>query len=78
VSAEIAAARAKGFDVERLQRAADAQLKFDTPDYRDGAILRLNRLRLAIPLKKERVLTAGIDDGAEEDEVATPRRRRKK
>ncbi len=53
VSAEIAAAAASGFQIEKIQRLADTALDLDTPAQRPTAIERLNKLRLAIPRKKE-------------------------
>ncbi len=53
VSAEIATAAVKGFQVAPLQRLADNALAFDTPAYRSWAVERLNKLRLAIPQNKE-------------------------
>lgn len=49
VSAEIAAAQARGRRVESLQEAADAAMKLDNPKTRALAVDELNRLRLAIP-----------------------------
>lgn len=49
VSAEIAAAQAKGFNVARLQAIADKALLLDTAKYRPAAMERLNKLRLVIP-----------------------------
>ncbi|MBI3289610.1 MAG: hypothetical protein HYZ74_08855 [Elusimicrobia bacterium] len=53
VSAEIEAARAKGLDVDKLQRLADSALTLDAPAYRAAAVERLNKLRLVIPRSKE-------------------------
>jgi len=53
VSAEIAAAAARGRRVESLQGAADAALQLDKPATRALAIDELNRLRLAIPQAQE-------------------------
>lgn len=53
VSAEIAAAAASGFNVEKFQLLADAALDLDTPAQRPMAVERLNKLRLAIPKKME-------------------------
>ncbi len=72
ISAEIAAAAANGFDVARLQRVADNALQLDTPAYRSTAIERLNRLRLAIPLKKEGFRPAAAGD-LSPDTLETPR-----
>lgn len=79
VTREIEAARAKGFAVERLQRAADAALALDTAEYRPAAIERLNRLRLAIPTRASSVRPADPDlDAADSlDEPASRRRRRR-
>ncbi|MFI5362733.1 MAG: hypothetical protein ACHQ49_12240 [Elusimicrobiota bacterium] len=49
VSAEIAAARARGRRVDGLQAAADAALRMDSAATRPFAVDNLNRLRLAIP-----------------------------
>lgn len=62
VSAEIAAARANGFEVDKFQRLADSALRLDTPAYRSAAIERLNKLRLAIPQKREAFRPAAADD----------------
>lgn len=62
VSAEIAAAAANGFAVEKFQRLADSALGLDTPAYRSAAIESLNRLRLAIPQKKETFRPASSED----------------
>lgn len=62
VSAEIAAAAANGFKVEKFQRLADNALGLDTPAYRSAAIERLNKLRLAIPQKKEAFRPASAED----------------
>ena len=62
VSAELALARSRGHDVDKLQRLADSALKLDTPAYRSAAIERLNKLRLVIPQKKETFRPAAADD----------------
>ena len=62
VSAEIAAAAANGFAVEKFQRLADKALALDTPAYRSAASERLNKLRLAIPQKKEPFRPASAED----------------
>jgi hypothetical protein len=62
VSEEIAAARAKGFDVARLQPIADKALMLDTPQYRPAALERLNQLRLVIPHSVEPFRPAADDD----------------
>ncbi|MBI4061205.1 MAG: hypothetical protein HY403_07225 [Elusimicrobia bacterium] len=62
VSAEIAAAAANGFEVGMLQRLADNALDLDTPAYRSAAVERLNKLRLAVPRKKEAFRTAAASD----------------
>ena len=49
VSADIAAAKARGRPVDGLQAAADAALRLDAAATRAFAIDNLNRLRLAIP-----------------------------
>lgn len=64
VAAEIEAARAQGFNVDRLRRLADSALELDKPAYRGAAVERLNRLRLAIPRKKEFVRPASRDEDA--------------
>jgi hypothetical protein len=80
VSAEIAAAAANGFDVERFQRLADGALALDSPAYRSAAIERLNKLRLAIPQKKESFRPAADGDLSPElpDKPAPPRRTKRK
>lgn len=72
VSAEIAAAQAKGFDVARLQVIADKALQLDTPAYRAAAMERLNQLRLVIPQKAEAIRPAALNDDPS-DMPATPR-----
>ncbi len=72
VSAEIAAAGAKGFDVTALQAVADQALTLDTPAYRAAAVERLNKLRLAIPQKPEVVRPADDQDDADADRIPTP------
>ena len=62
VSAEISAAKTKGFDSDRLQGIADSALRLDTPAYRSAAIERLNKLRLAVPQASEPLRPAGRDD----------------
>ena len=62
VSAEISAARAQGFKIEELQTLADDILAMDKPEYRAVAIERLNKLRVAIPQKKNFKRTANTDD----------------
>ncbi len=62
VSAEIAAAAANGFKVEKFQRLADSALDLDVPAYRSAAVERLNKLRLAIPQKKETFRPAAAED----------------
>lgn len=62
VSAEIAAAKANGFKVEKFQRLADSALGLDTPAYRSAAVERLNKLRLAIPQKQEAFRPAAAED----------------
>lgn len=62
VSAEIAAAAANGFQVEKFQRLADGALNLDNAKYRSAAIERLNKLRLAIPQKKETFRPAAAED----------------
>lgn len=53
VSAEIAAAAADGFEVSKFQRLADKALALDTPAYRSAAVELLNKLRLAVPQRRE-------------------------
>ncbi len=72
VSAEIAAAKANGFNVDKFQRLADNALGLDTPAYRSAAIERLNKLRLAIPQKKESFRPAAAED-MNPDMFDTPR-----
>lgn len=72
VSAEIAAAKANGFDVEKFQRLADSALALDTAAYRPAAVERLNRLRLAIPQKREAFRPAAAGD-LNPDSLDTPR-----
>lgn len=72
VSAEIAAARANGFQVDKFQRLADGALRLDTPAYRPAAIERLNKLRLAIPQKREAFRPAAAED-LNPDSFDTPR-----
>lgn len=62
VSAEIAAAASNGFKVEKFQRLADNALALDSPAYRGAAIERLNKLRLAIPQKREAFKPAAAED----------------
>lgn len=71
VSEEIAAARAKGFDVARLQPIADKALALDTPAYRPAAMERLNKLRLVIPQTMEPFRPAAADEEPS-DQPATP------
>ncbi|HXT02109.1 MAG TPA: hypothetical protein VN915_15650 [Elusimicrobiota bacterium] len=71
VSAEIAAAAARGRRVESLQGAADAALKLDAPATRALAIDELNRLRLAIPQAQD-ALRPSIGSDDKLDQVATP------
>jgi hypothetical protein len=64
VSAELAAAKAKGFDVAKLQAAADSALGLNVPKYRAAAMERLNKLRLAIPQGQSGVRPATLADEA--------------
>ena len=73
VSAEISAARDKGLKVGRLQELADSALALDRAPLRDGAMERLNKLRLAVPQAPERFRPAAADEG--EERVATPKSR---
>jgi hypothetical protein len=77
VSAELAAARARGHDVAKLQSLADSALKLDKPNYRNAAIERLNKLRLVIPQRKEAFRPANADDLNPESETETPTPRAK-
>lgn len=76
VSSEIAAAKANGFDVAKFQRLADSALGLDTPAYRSAAVERLNKLRLAIPQKREAFRPAAADD-LSPDLFDSPRPKRK-
>jgi hypothetical protein len=80
VSAEIAAARGRGAQVDALQASADAALKLDAPQTRAYATEILNRLRLAIPqpLTALRPSTAGDEpsDAPSTPPSSAPRRRR--
>lgn len=75
VSAEIAAAAANGFKVERFQRLADNALELDTPAYRSAAVERLNKLRLAIPQRKESFRPA-VPEDLNPEPLETPRPKR--
>lgn len=78
ISAEIAVARSNGFDVERLQRIADSALQLDEPEFRPAAMERLNRLRLAIPTKKENFKPASAEDlNPDNQETERPKSRSK-
>jgi hypothetical protein len=72
VSREIADAQAQGLDVGTLQAAADETLLFDKPRYRAAAIDRLNKLRLLIPRRPERIRAASAEEAAD-DEIPTPK-----
>jgi hypothetical protein len=72
VSEEIAAAKAKGFNVDRLQPIADKALQLDTPAYRAAAMERLNQLRLVIPQAVEPFRPA-TDADVPDDMPANPR-----
>jgi len=76
VSAEIAAAAANGYKVDKFQRLADNALALDTPAYRAAATERLNKLRLAIPQKKEGFRPASSED-LNPDVFDEPRRKGK-
>ncbi len=69
VSAEIAAAGARGVKTEALQRAADAAMAMDAPASRAHAFENLNRLRLAIPQPLDALRPAG---GGDEPSDAPP------
>jgi hypothetical protein len=75
VNAELAAARARGHDVSKLQALADSALRLDKPNYRAAAIERLNRLRLVIPQRKESFRPANADDLNPESDTPEPRAR---
>ena len=75
VSREIQAAAALGFNVDKLQRLADAALALDSAAYRSVAFENLNKLRLSVPRKKDIARPEADDAGA--DEVAPPRQRRR-
>lgn len=71
VSAEIAAAKARGRPVDSLQANADAALRLDNAATRPMAMESLNRLRLAIPQPLDAVRpSAGGDEPS--DAPATP------
>lgn len=79
VSAELDAARKQGFKVEELQKLADDIVAMDSPEYRPTVIERLNKLRMAIPQKKNISGTAGKDDhNPELDDVPSPKRSRRR
>jgi hypothetical protein len=69
VSAEIAAAKARGVKTEQLQRAADAALGLNTPASRKLAFENLNRLRPVIPQSLDALRPAG---GGDEPSDAPP------
>jgi hypothetical protein len=71
VSAEIAAAQARGRRVGSLQGAADAALLLDKPATRALAVDELNRLRLAIPQDQEALRPSAPSDERPEA-VPTP------
>ena len=71
VSAEIAAARARGRSVDGLQAAADAALGMDAAATRTLAFDSLNRLRLAIPQPLDAVRPSTRGDEPS-DAPATP------
>ncbi len=62
VSAEISAAEASGFKVEKFQLLADTALELDTPAQRPLAVERLNKLRLALPKQREAFQPASSGD----------------
>ncbi|HAZ08032.1 MAG TPA: hypothetical protein DCZ01_05800 [Elusimicrobia bacterium] len=66
VSAEIAIAREEGFEVDKIQRAADSALGLDSPRYRAAAMERLQKLRLAIPRKPLKMRVARDEDDPED------------
>lgn len=71
VSAEIAAAKARGRAVDSLQAAADSALTLDAPTTRAFAIENLNRLRLAIPQPQDAVRPSAPGD-EKPDALPTP------
>ena len=79
VNAELAAARAQGFKIEELQKLADDIVAMDSPEYRSTVIERLNKLRMAIPQKKNFTGAAGKDDhNPELDDEPKPKRTRRR
>jgi hypothetical protein len=74
VSAEIAAAKARGRPVDALQAAADAALRMDTPATRPFAFENLNRLRLAIPQPLDAVRPSAQGDEPSDAPAAPPAR----
>jgi hypothetical protein len=72
VSDEIARAQSQGLDVKGFQAAADAVLAFDNARYRDAAIERLYKIRLAIPQRPEQTRPASLNEAAD-DEIPTPK-----
>jgi len=72
VSMDIATAQSQGLDVTGLQALADEALRFDKPRYRAAAIDRLNKIRMAIPQRSERVRAASLEEAAD-DEIPTPK-----
>jgi len=71
VSAEIAAAKARGLRVDGLQLAADRALTMNTPQGRVYAFDSLNRLRVSIPQTHDALRPAG-DADVPADNLATP------
>ena len=72
VTAEIAAAAARGFDGRRLQSLADAALSLDAPQTRALATERLNRLRLSVPKRHETMRPAAVDEYEADSPAARP------
>jgi hypothetical protein len=72
VCAELAAAKARGIDVDALQRAADAAITLDAPGSRAFAFENLNRMRLAIPQPLDALRPAASTGDDPSDAPATP------
>ena len=66
VSEEISRAVADGFAVAPLQATADGILQLDTPALRSQAVDRLQKLRLAVPRKAQRLRVASAKDDSED------------
>lgn len=78
VNAELAAARARGAQVENLQALADSAMELDSEKYRAAAMERLNKIRLVIPQPKAAILPAGPDDLNPEKPIESPAPKAKK